>query len=121
MAIDTSQWAADLSGCISDLPASATFNGQFFTCSVAPLGVTQDVFVTGDLTKYRYEAVIPLATLTAASVAALATQARIAIKAPFDTAAGSTGNQYEILEVSKSPDGVQFNLVLKYDHRLSGP
>ncbi len=111
MAIDTTYWATDLAGMIADLPTPAKFGSDEFTCAATELSYEETLILCGNVkgNGVRITHAVDAFTVTGA----YKPQARLQLKFP-DAAAFSN---YEIVSISKSPDLLSFETVLKADNR----
>lgn len=111
MAIDTAQWATDLSGMIADLPATAKWGGRAFSCSITELTREETLVLVGNITNIGLTCIFPVSAIS--GLQDPTPQDRIEIKRPGE----SSFSRYEIIEALKPADAVAWNLTLKDDHR----
>jgi hypothetical protein len=111
MAIDTSVFATDLAGMIADLPCVAKWGSTTFNCAASELSTEESLILTGNNTINAIRIFFPVTAFTVD--ATFKPQARLQLKFP-DTSAFTN---YEIVTISKSPDAVAYEVILKNDNR----
>lgn len=111
MAIDTTHWATDLGYMIDDLPVVAKWLTTEFNCAASELSQEETLVLCGSITKNAVRIVFAADAFTVTS--AFKPQARMSLKFP-DSSAYTT---YEIVSISKAPDLLSFEVVLKADNR----
>ena len=111
MAIDLTQWATDLAGMISDLPASAKWGGRVFDCSISELTGEETLILAGNLNNLALSCIFPVSSI--AGLPSPTPQDRIEIKRPGE----SSFSRYEVVQALKPADAVAWNLTLKEDNR----
>lgn len=111
MAIDTSYWADDLDAMIADLPTSAKFGTDEFTCAATELTQEETLIITGNDSVKAVRVTFPQTAFTAG--ATFKPQARFSLKFPTPAAFVN----YEIVSINPSPDNVAYEVVLKADSR----
>lgn len=113
MAIDTTVFAADLDAMIADLPTTAKFGNDEFTCAASPLDTEEMLILVGNDTKKGVRIVFPSDAFTVG--ATFKPQARLQLKFPTPSAFVN----YEIVSIALSPDLVAYEVILKADGRAA--
>lgn len=111
MAIDTSQFATDLAGMISDLPAVAKWAGRTFDCSITELTRDETILLVGNVSNLGMACIFPVSAIS--GLPEPSAQDRIEIKRPGE----ADFARYEIVEANKPADAIAWNLTLKDDQR----
>lgn len=111
MAIDTTVFAADLAAMIADLPTTAKFGSDEFTCAASALSTEEMLILVGNDTKKGVRIIFPTTAFTVG--ATFKPQARLQLKYPTPAAFVN----YEIVSISISPDVLAYEVILKADSR----
>ena len=112
MAIDTSYFASDLVAMVSDLPATAYYGTQSWSCAVQQLTQEETLLISGNDTRAALSLLFPISAIAVAGTPAI--QARIAVKMPGQAA---TAN-YEIVRRELMDDGIAMRLTVMADNRV---
>lgn len=111
MAIDTTQWAADLNAMIADLPGTMTaaWLSTATAVSLAELSAEVTLILTGRENKKAFACTLPISATSSVPKA----EDRVQITGQGE----SVPTNYQVLRVTRSADGVAYTLFLLQDVR----